>query len=234
MRVAAIADLHCRTTSGDEIGALLEGVDRAADLLVLAGDLTNRGLLEEMEVLLGEVRRFSLPIVAVLGNHDHESDRGEQLIAMLRADGVHILDGGTCEIDGVGFVGTKGFCGGFGKFAVAPIGERALKSFIGVSIEEAKLLGTMAGALETKSKVAVLHYAPIEETVQGEPRELYPFLGTSLLAEALDFGAVDVIIHGHVHKGAPEGRTPGGIPVHNVCRFVRKSRGLNPYLVIEV
>lgn len=234
MKIAAIADLHCRTNSAGEMRELLEGVERAADLLVIAGDLTNMGLPNEMEVLLGELRKLSLPTVAVLGNHDHESDRVEQLSSMLKTGGVFLLDGGTCIIDGVGFIGTKGFCGGFGKLAVQPFGERTLKKFIRASIEEAKLLEHILDEMDSARKVAILHYAPVEQTLAGEERELYPFLGSSLLADALDRKGVDVVIHGHAHNGSTEGKTPGGIPVHNVCRFVRKRMGLSPYLVLEV
>ena len=234
MKIAAIADLHCKTSSAPDMRDLLEGVDRHADVLVLAGDLTNRGLPGELETLLGEVRRFSLPTVAVLGNHDHESDCAERLVEMLVEEGINVLEGTTCVIDGVGFAGTKGFCGGFGKYAVHPIGERALKSMLQEGIDEAKHLEQIVCAMDTVKKIAVLHYAPIPETLQGEPPELYAFLGTSHLAEAIDRCGVDVAIHGHAHNGSPDGSTPAGIKVHNVSRFVRRKRGLPPYLILEI
>lgn len=233
MRFAAIGDLHCRARSQGMVRELLAGVEGEADVLALAGDLTDTGLPEEMEVLLGDLRGFSLPILAVLGNHDHESDHAEQLVAMLRDSGICVLEATVCEIDGVGFVGTKGFCGGFDRLSVQPFGERALKSFIGESIDEAVALENAAAKLEG-TKVAILHYAPVPATLEGEARELYPFLGSSRLAGALDRQGVRLIVHGHAHHGSPVGATPHGAEVHNVSRFVRVRAGRRPYAVFEV
>lgn len=235
MRIAAIGDLHCRANSTGQIRALLEGVEREADLLVLAGDLTDTGLPIEMEVLVRELQPLHLPIVAVLGNHDHESDQAERLAQMLVDARVNLLDGTVAEIEEIGFVGIKGFAGGFDRFFIQPFGERALKSFIQASLDEAVRLESAITKLDCPHKVAVLHYAPIAQTLEGEPRELYPFLGSSRLANALDRQPVDVILHGHAHHGSPFGHTHGGIPVHNVCRFVRERHGMRPaYHVFEV
>lgn len=232
MRIAAIADLHCRVNS--TLASLFEGVEERADVLILAGDLTDTGLPAEMSVLLGELKHLSLPILAVVGNHDHENDKAEELCGMLRSTGVLVLEGNAIDINGVGFIGTKGFCGGFDDRLVQPFGERAIKDFIRVGIDEALRLENSVMKLQSERKVAVLHYAPISETLEGESPELFPFLGSSRLASALDRHGVDVILHGHAHHGAPEGRTPGGIPVYNVCRFVQQRCCNRSYMVFEV
>ncbi|HEX6386651.1 MAG TPA: metallophosphoesterase [Anaerolineae bacterium] len=234
MKIAAIADLHCRASSAGTIRPLLEGVEREADVLVLAGDLTDTGLPDEIKVLESELAGLDLPIVCVLGNHDHESDKADALTEMLCDLGINVLNGTVCEIGGVGFVGTKGFCGGFDNLFVQPFGERALKTFIQSSIDEAVNLENALTKLDCPHKVAILHYAPVKATLQGEPLELYPFLGSSRLANALDRHGVDIIVHGHAHHGSLEAHTPGGIPVHNVCRFVRTRHGQSPYCLLEV
>ena len=235
MRIAAIADLHCRIDSRGMVQDLLKNVENEADVLVLAGDLTDTGLPAEMDVLLDELKPFTLPIVTVLGNHDHESDQAETLAEMLTGrENIRVLQGNVFEIDGVGFIGTKGFCGGFGSTFVQPFGERALKEFIQISIDEAVTLENAAAKLSCEHKIAVLHYAPIPETLQGESEQLFAFLGSSRLANALDRQGVDVIFHGHAHHGAPEGRTPGNIPVHNVSRFVPLAYSDRAYCLFEV
>lgn len=234
MRIAAIADLHCRANSAGTIRPLLADVEHEADLLILAGDLTDTGLPDEIKVLEEELQGLSLPIVAVLGNHDHESDKAKALTEVLCNQGIIVLDGTVVEIEGVGFVGTKGFCGGFDSLAIQPFGERALKKFIKTSFDEAVRLENALAKLACPHKVAVLHYAPVKDTLAGEPPELHPFLGSSRLANALDRHGVDLIVHGHAHHGAPQGQTSGGIPVYNVCRFVQSQVGPRAYRILEV
>lgn len=233
MKIAAIADLHCRVTSAGEIQPLLEGVE-TADVLLLAGDLTDTGLPAEMEVLLAELAFLEIPIIAVLGNHDHESDARERLAKMLADAGILLLEGTAHEIGDVGFAGTKGFCGGFDRYFIQPFGERSLKEFIEASLTEAVALENALSKLHCPHKVALLHYAPIRATVEGEPPELHAFLGSSRLGNALDRNDVDVAFHGHAHYGALLGQTPAGTPVHNVCRFVRQRADLEPYCIFEV
>jgi Icc-related predicted phosphoesterase len=234
VKIAAIADLHCRVNMTDDIRTLLKQVQREADVLVLAGDLTDTGLPAEMEVVLKELERLSMPKVAVLGNHDHESDQAEVLANMLRSQGINVLEGTVCEIESIGFVGTKGFCGGFGSHFVQPFGERALKTFIQASISEAVTLENALAKLDCPHKVAVLHYAPVSSTLEGEPLELYPFLGSDRLANAIDRHGADVIFHGHAHHGSPEGQTQGNIPVHNVSRFVRSRVSDRPFCLYGI
>ncbi|MCL6582673.1 MAG: metallophosphoesterase [bacterium] len=234
MRIAAIGDLHCKSDSAGMIRQLLKGVDREADILLLAGDITNLGLVEEMEVLLDELSFFSLPKVAVIGNHDHESNQIELLIKMMTESGILVLDGTSCLIDKVGIVGTKGFCGGFGKLHVQPFGEQALKNFIKTSINEASRIDKALAELNCPFRVAAMHYAPIKETLLGEEIELYPFLGSSLFADVFDRHKVDVVVHAHAHHGSPYALTPGGIPVHNVSRFVQSRFGHRDWCLLTV
>jgi len=234
VRLAAIGDLHYKEDSAGLADEILADVEQAADVLLLAGDLADKGRPEEMAVMLGDLRRLRLPILAVVGNHDHESDQHVLLISMMRDAGICVLDCETCVIGDVGFVGTKGFCGGFGARTVATFGERALKSFVGTSIAEAARLERALASLETKRRVAIMHYSPIRETLAGESMELYPFLGTSRLAEVLDRCGVDAAFHSHAHHGHPMGTTPGGIPVYNVSRFVLQRETGRSYCVLEV
>jgi Icc-related predicted phosphoesterase len=213
---------------------LLQDVEDAADILLLAGDLTNLGLVDEMEVLLEDLQDLSIPIMAVLGNHDYENDHAELLMAMLRSQGIHVLECTVCVMDGVGFVGTKGFCGGFGRYSVQTFGEQALKSFVQEGMDEAERLNEALGAIGSKKKVVVTHYSPTRDTLKGESEEVYAFLGTSRLAEVLDKNNVDVVFHGHAHHGSPRGRTYGGIVVHNVSRFVQMRFGPRAYYVLEL
>jgi Icc-related predicted phosphoesterase len=158
-----------------------------------------------------------LPTVAVLGNHDYESGKEEELKRMMVAEGIKVLDGSAYERDGVGFAGTKGFVGGFGRAMLTAFGEREVKDFVRASIDEALKLERAMSQLRAKKRVVVLHYSPVAETVQGESPEIYPFLGTSRLAEIVDRHGADFVVHGHAHNGAPNGRTATGVPVHNVA-----------------
>nr|MBP7323692.1 metallophosphoesterase [Deltaproteobacteria bacterium] len=234
MKVAAIGDLHCTPGSRGMIRSLLEGVEDHADILVLAGDLTNMGLVEEMEVLLDELSHVSLPIVAVMGNHDHENGNVELLTEMISSTGVAVLDNSSCVISSIGFVGTKGFCGGFGERRVQAFGESAIKAFIQTSVDETVHLESAIKKSASQPCIAVLHYAPISQTLEGESLELYPFLGTSLLAAALDRHPVKFVVHGHAHHGYPQGFTSKNIPVYNVARFVLTRFQNTAYRIFEV
>jgi hypothetical protein len=233
MKIAAVADVHCTVNSGGSIRRLLRDAERA-DVLVLAGDLTDIGKKEEMEVLIEELKGFPLPIVAVPGNHDHESDQIQLLVQMMRQSGICVLNGDSCNIAGVDFVGTKGFCGGFGKLRVQPFGEPALKAFIRAGIDEVLSLEAVLKNLHAPRKVAVLHFAPIKETLLGEEPELFPFLGSSMFGDVLDTYRVDVIFHGHAHHGSPCGQTRTHIPVFNVSRFVQSRFGTTPYFLFDL
>jgi len=217
MRIAATADLHF---SGSRHSALLDQLSRvreAADVLVVAGDLTNFGRPEEMDPLLNVVVRSRIPTIVVLGNHDYESGKQSELVRMMAAAGIKVLDGTAYERDGIGFAGTKGFPGGFGRGVLTAFGEPEVKQFVQAAIDEALKLERAMAQLRTPKRVVVLHYSPIAATVQGESPEIFPYLGTSRLAEVVDRHGADLVLHGHAHHGQLEGRTTGGIAVANVA-----------------
>lgn len=236
LRLAAVGDLHCGRGSRDQIAPLFAGLEGRADALALCGDLTDYGLLEEAHVLAHELRGVKVPIVGVLGNHDHESGHGDEIAAILSEAGVHLLDGDAVEVEGVGLVGTKGFAGGFGTGALTPWGEPAMKAFVQAAVDEALKLESALARLRTPAKVVLLHYAPIEGTVLGEPQAIYPFLGSSRLEEPIDRYEVSLVVHGHAHHGSAEGRTMNGIPVRNVSLPLlrRMTKQGSPIPVFEV
>jgi Icc-related predicted phosphoesterase len=220
VRFAAVGDLHCTKDSAGAFRALFAHAAEAADALLLCGDLTDYGLPEEARVLADELAvAAALPIIAVLGNHDHESGRADELRHILaQGAGVRVLDGEVAEVHGVGIAGAKGFCGGYGRGALGSWGEAAIKAFVAEAIGEAlKLESALAKLRNTPSRIALLHYSPIQATVEGEPVEIYPFLGTSRLEDPLLRHPVDAVLHGHAHRGRPEGRTVNGTPVFNVA-----------------
>lgn len=224
MRVAATADLHFTPQSYAKLKDQFERVRDEADVLLLAGDLTNYGQPGEMEPLLNVLVRLRVPTIVVLGNHDYESGKEEELCRMIVSAGIKLLDGTAYERDGVGFAGTKGFVGGFGRGMLTAFGEREIKQFVQVSIDEALKLERAMAQLRTQKRVVVLHYSPIQETVQGEAPEIFPFMGTSRLAEVVDRHGADLVVHGHAHHGKLDGRTPAGTPVHNVAISLLQSQ----------
>jgi Icc-related predicted phosphoesterase len=216
VRIAAVADLHLGRTPVPAVQNLFAAITDAADILCLCGDLTDTGLPDEARAVVRELASIKLPTVAVLGNHDHESARVDEVRQVLTDGGIHVLDGDAYEVRGVGFAGIKGFAGGFGRRTLGPWGERAIKDFVQEAINEALKLETALARLKSQRRIAMMHYAPIAATVEGEPLEIYPFLGSSRLEEPLGRYSVDVVLHGHAHHGAPEGRTASGVPVYNV------------------
>ncbi len=235
MRIAAVADLHFSPQIHDRVRDYLNRVREEADVLVLAGDLTNFGRPEEMESLLNTVVRLRIPTIAVLGNHDYESGNASELMKMMSSEGVKVLDGTAYERDGVGFAGTKGFPGGFGRGALTAFGEPEVKAFVQGAIDEALKLERALSQLRTPKRVVVLHYAPIAATVNGEPPEIYPYLGSSRLAEVVDRHGADLIVHGHAHAGSPEGKTTAGCPVYNVAMAINQAHSNGSvYRVFEV
>lgn len=217
MRIAATADLHFTPERYSVLRDQLDRVRDEADTLIVAGDLTNFGKPEEMEPLLNAFVRLRLPIIVVLGNHDYESGKQAELAQSLSSAGIKVLDGSTYQREDVGFAGTKGFVGGFGRGMLTAFGEEEVKTFVRAGIDEAIKLERAMSQLRTAKRVVVLHYSPIAATVQGENPEIYPFLGTSRLAEVVDRHGADLVLHGHAHHGKPDGKTPAGIPVHNVA-----------------
>jgi Icc-related predicted phosphoesterase len=217
IRLAAIADVHCGRTSQGALQSLFSQINESADILLLCGDLTNYGLPEEAQVLARELTAaVKIPVLAVLGNHDYESGKQNEVQQILFDAGINVLDGTPYEILGIGFAGVKGFAGGFGERALQPWGEEIVKRFVHETVSEALKLESALAKLRTSQRVVLLHYSSIRATVEGEPYETFPFLGSSRLEEPLNRYSVTAVFHGHAHQGSLEGRTMGGIPVYNV------------------
>jgi Icc-related predicted phosphoesterase len=236
VRVAAIGDLHFGKASQGSLQALFAQVSAEADVLVVCGDFTDYGLPDEARGLAREIAgALRIPVLAVLGNHDYHSGKADEVTAIMREAGIAVLDGDAQEVLGVGFAGVKGFGGGFGARALGPWGEETFKRFVHEAVEEALKLESALARLRTAHRIAVLHYAPIRETVEGEPLEIFPFLGSSRLEEPLNRYHVTAVVHGHAHRGQATGRTTGGVPVYNVSLpLMLRSNPARPFLVLEV
>ena len=236
VRVAAIADLHCTKASHGAFQPLFARIAEAADLLLIAGDLTDYGLPEEARVLARELAGTRIPVAAVLGNHDVESGRADEVKKILADAGLVILDGDACDVLGVGVAGVKGFGGGFGKRALGPWGETIIKQFVREAVDEALKLETALARLRARRPVALLHYSPVQQTVEGEPPEIYAFLGSSRLEEPMGRYPVSFVLHGHAHRGQLQGATATGVPVYNVSMplLTRTFAGRPPFRVFEV
>jgi Icc-related predicted phosphoesterase len=215
---------------------LFASVSQAADMVVMAGDLTDYGLPEEAAVLAKELTTLRMPIAAVLGNHDLESGKSVEVRQVLADAGVTILEGDACELLGVGIAGVKGFGGGFGRRALAPWGEPIIKQFVHEAVDEALKLEAALARLRTKQIIALLHYSPIQQTVEGEPLEIFPFLGSSRLEEPISRYPVTLVFHGHAHRGQLEGATKTGVPVYNVSMplLTRTFPDRPPFRVFDV
>jgi Icc-related predicted phosphoesterase len=218
VRLAAVGDLHYGKSSRGQLQPLFTAIVRAeADVLLLLGDLTDYGLAEEAAELARELTSgIKIPIIGVLGNHDYESGVVTDITRILTEAGIKLLDGETTEVLGIGFAGVKGFCGGFGRGVLGPWGEDAVKRFVHEAVNEALKLESALARLRTATRIALLHYAPIAETVEGEPREIWPYLGCGRLEEPLSRYQVTAVFHGHAHHGKAEGKTSNGTPVYNV------------------
>lgn len=230
---AAIGDLHVKEDRSSSLRNLFAEMADAAEVLVLCGDLTDVGKPREAELLAEDLRGCSIPVVGVLGNHDYESGQVDNVKQILKSAGVHLLNGHSFEANGVTFVGVKGFIGGFGNRMLASFGEGQVKSLVNEAVGEAIRLENAMRAVHTERAVVVLHYAPIVDTVEGEPLEIYPFLGCSRLSETIDRFKVSAVVHGHAHHGRYEGRTPRGTPVYNVAFQIKKSSE-RPYALLKV
>jgi len=232
-RIAAMGDLHVKEHGTTSYKDLFTEISQNADILVLTGDLTDLGKVKEAEILAADLRSCSIPIVGVLGNHDYECGCVEEVTHILKEAGIHLLEGQAVEINGVGFAGAKGFAGGFGRHMLGSFGEPAIKAMVTESVEETMRLENALRQVRSERAMVVLHYAPIRETVEGEPEEIYPFLGSSRLAETIDRFPVKAVVHGHAHRGRYEGKTPGGAPVYNVASHIEKPTG-KPYALLEL
>jgi Icc-related predicted phosphoesterase len=236
VRIAAVGDVHCTTTSQGTLQPLFAQANEQADVLLLCGDLTDYGLVEEAHVLVKELSTTKIPTLAVFGNHDYEAGKPEEVRQILTEAGVKLLDGEACEVAGIGFAGVKGFAGGFGSRMLQAWGEEPIKKFVHEAVEEALKLESALAKLNTPQRVAVLHYSPIQETVEGEPCDILPFLGSSRLEEPLNRFSVALALHGHAHNGQVEGRTSSNIPVYNVSMPLLKKHFPDhpPFRLLEI
>ena len=235
LRVAAIGDLHVMEDSVAPYRELFAEISSAADVLVLCGDLTNFGKTREAEILADDIRSCTIPVVGVLGNHDYECGQPEKVCSILHDAGMTVLDEQAIEIEGVGFAGVKGFLGGYGRGELAPFGEPIVKAMVDEVLSESRKLENQLRTLRTERSVAVLHYSPIAETLEGEPPAIYQYLGSQRLCDPIDrFDHVKAVVHGHAHHGKHQGHTPQGRPVYNVAQFVLKPLFGKPYIVLEI
>jgi Icc-related predicted phosphoesterase len=237
LRIAAVADIHVKKTSAGAMQPLFSKVTENADVLLLCGDLTDYGTPEEAKILAKDITTaLRIPALAVLGNHDFESNQEREVVKILSDAGVTVLDGDSTELHGVGFAGVKGFAGGFGRRALGAWGEPIIKQFVHETINEALKLEAALARLRTPQKIVLLHYSPIQATVMGEPPEIMAFLGSSRLEEPVDRYRVNAVFHGHAHRGTAEGRTKGAVPVYNVAMTLLASAYPEqpPFRVIEV
>lgn len=237
LRIAAMGDIHVSKTSQGTFHALFAQISHTADVLLICGDFTDYGLPEEARILAREVTTsMNIPVIAVLGNHDYEAGKQVEIKQILTDAGVTVLDGEATEIEGVGFAGVKGFAGGFGRGALGPWGEQAIKHFVQEAIDESLKLEAALARLRTTRRVALMHYSPVRATVEGEPAEIFPYLGSSRLEEPINRYRVNAVFHGHAHRGTAEGRTSTGVPVYNVAMplMARLNPERPPYLVLEL
>jgi Icc-related predicted phosphoesterase len=236
VRIAALGDLHYgRAASPGQLQPLFAQINESADILVLCGDLTDYGLVDEARALMREMAPLKIPTVAVLGNHDFESSQQNDIRQVLVDSGIAHLDGDSTEILGIGFAGVKGFADGFGRRALGPWGEDIMKKFVHEAVGEALKLESALARLRNEHRIAILHYAPIQGTVEGEPLEIYPFLGCSRLEEPLGRYPVTAVFHGHAHHGRPEGRTAQNVPVYNVSlSLMRELSPDRPFRILEI
>jgi Icc-related predicted phosphoesterase len=238
VRIAAVGDIHVRETDKGKWVEYFKEVSRKADILIICGDLTDTGDEGEAQVLSEELRACSIPVVAVLGNHDFEKGRHKLIRQILQKENVHILDGEAIAIGDVGFAGVKGFGGGFDKHMLSMFGEGAMKAFVQEAVDEALRLDRALARLDAEhnctKKIAILHYSPVSDTVIGEPEVIFPFLGSSRLAEPLNRRQVLAAFHGHAHVGTLEGKTSSGVRVFNVSKPILMKAGYtHPFFVFE-
>lgn len=233
--IAAMADVHMSDHKKGSYVEIFKKLSKKAEVLIIAGDLTDHGTTEEAEMLLEELQACSIPVVMVLGNHDYDKNQQNKIIAVLQTEKTHVLKGTTCIINDIGFAGIKGFGGGFEERMTSPIGEQIMKNFVQESVEDVMKLEHALQELRTEKKIVVMHYSPIKATVEGEPLEIYPFLGCSRLENPINNLKPNIVFHGHAHHGAHEGKTRGNIFVYNVSFPVLLDKNPQmPYALIEV
>lgn len=233
-----MADIHVRETDKGKWADCFKEISASAKVLVIAGDLTNTGDEAEAAVLAEELRLCTIPVVAVLGNHDYEKGREKLIRHQLQGHNTFILDGESVVVEGIGFAGVKGFGGGFDNHMLSMFGESAMKSFVQEAVKEALLLDRALARLDQEhdqiKKVAVMHYSPVIDTVIGEPETIYPFLGCSRLAEPLVRRNITAAFHGHAHLGKLQGYLGGQLKVFNVALPILEKDHPCGYLLMDI
>lgn len=241
-RIAAVGDIHVKETDQGKWKECFQSVSEKADVLLLCGDLTDTGKKKEAKVLAEELTACSIPVVAVLGNHDYENDQQDEIKQVLQSSNFHLLDGESIVINNIGFAGVKGFGGGFDRFMMPLFGEKMNKEYVLAATDESLRLDQALVRLDKEGregeeikKIVLLHYSPIKATVQGEPEELFPFLGSSHLVEPLERRQVLAAFHGHAHSGSLRGKTNSGVEVFNVAKPILLREGYSfPFYIYEV
>ncbi len=239
MKIAALGDIHVRENDHGKWHDLFRKLSDEADLILLCGDLTDTGTLAEAETLATELKACTKPVFAVLGNHDYEHNLHVEIKKLLSNEWVTILDGESAVFEDIGIAGVKGFGGGFGHFMLPRWGEQMNKEFVNETVREALLLDSALAKLDSDNtglkKLVIMHYAPIQETIEGEPPEIHAFLGCSRLSEPINSRDVTAVFHGHAHSGKLHGKTTAGIDVYNVSIQVLKKEGLEkPYFILDL
>lgn len=239
VRLAAVGDIHVKETDHGKWVEFFKAASKEADILVLAGDLTDTGHLHEAEVLKEELKSCSIPVVSVLGNHDFERDQQKTIKKMLESEQFFVLDGEAVVLQDIGFAGVKGFGGGFDRYMLSMFGEKGIKNFVQEAVDEALKLDRALAHLENNyddiRKVVITHFSPIKETVVGEPAEIFPFLGSSRLVEPINRRQVDMAFHGHAHIGTLTGTTSAGVQVYNVAKPILVKAGHSAgYYIVEI
>jgi Icc-related predicted phosphoesterase len=236
IRIAAVGDVHVDKDVVGRYRPALEQLPEVADVLLVAGDLTRHGTVEEARCFATEFGGLDVPVIVVLGNHDHQSDQEDAVADLLTESGIAVLEGTgmVLEVHGhrLGVAGAKGFGGGFAGACASKFGEREMKAFVSTTEGIADKLGAALRGLDCDALVALTHYSPVPETLAGEPLEIYPFLGSYLLGQAIDSAPTALALHGHAHAGSERGRTPGGVPVRNVAHPVIK-QAYNVYQLLS-
>jgi Icc-related predicted phosphoesterase len=234
LRAAVAGDLHCRKEDSARVREFVKQVNAEAELLLLCGDLTDRGVPEETRILVDALSGLRMPCAAVLGNHDWDAGLADEISERLHAVGVVVLDGEHVVLEGIGIAGIKGFGGGFEQRTLQAFGEPLVKAFVQEGVNEALKLEAALGQLDTPQKIVLLHYAPIAKTTEGEQPEIVAYLGTSRLAGPIDAYGADMVFHGHAHHGSLEGQTANGIKVYNVAApLLRKTLGRS-FRIVEL
>ncbi len=239
VRIAAMGDIHVKDSDKGKWVDCFKEASNQADVLVICGDLTDTGDESEAEILAEELKACNIPVVGVLGNHDYEKSRHKLIRGIMQQAKMHILDGEAVVLEGVGFAGVKGFGGGFDNYMLSMFGEGAMKAFVQEAVDEAlhleRALARIDQEHENLKKIALMHYAPIKDTIVGEPEVIYPFLGSSRLAEPLNRQHVSAVFHGHAHAGVLEGKTANGVKVFNVARPILQKAGFEcGFFIYEV